>query len=184
MKFSARFWRLMRQAAFAGVMVAVLAAERPSPAQAQFFFPFFDNRPTAPPAVGLRPRRHRSDAEVDLRPRRPRGESVVNLRSKARRRHESPRIAHEKKPRAEPVKPVETAAPAAPEGPPPVYEPQLLRLSEIMGALAWLQTVCAAPVPTQVRADASPPAKAASESRRPNDCRPTTRPGASGWKTS
>ena len=30
----------------------------------------------------------------------------------------------------------------APEAAPPPYEPQLLRLSEIMGSLAWLREVC------------------------------------------
>ena len=33
--------------------------------------------------------------------------------------------------------------PPAAEAPPPAYEPQLLRLSEIMGSLAYLQTICA-----------------------------------------
>jgi predicted secreted protein len=36
-------------------------------------------------------------------------------------------------------------APLVAEAPPPAYEPQLLRLSEVMGALAYLQTVCDAP---------------------------------------
>jgi uncharacterized protein (TIGR02301 family) len=39
------------------------------------------------------------------------------------------------------------AAPAvadAPEGPPPPYEPQLLRLSEILGALSYLRDICTA----------------------------------------
>ena len=39
-----------------------------------------------------------------------------------------------------PAKP-QQAAPA-PEAPTPPYEPQLLRLSEILGALAWLREVC------------------------------------------
>jgi uncharacterized protein (TIGR02301 family) len=33
-------------------------------------------------------------------------------------------------------------APAPPREAPPPYEPQLLRLAEIMGALAWLRDVC------------------------------------------
>ncbi|MFA6964940.1 TIGR02301 family protein [Bosea sp. (in: a-proteobacteria)] len=37
------------------------------------------------------------------------------------------------------VKPAEPA----PEPPPPPYEPQLLKLSEIMGSLAYLRTLCA-----------------------------------------
>ena len=52
----------------------------------------------------------------------------------------------------------QTAAPATPpqdkdkdkdkppaEPPPPPYEPQLLRLSEIMGSLAYLRGLCGAP---------------------------------------
>jgi uncharacterized protein (TIGR02301 family) len=34
------------------------------------------------------------------------------------------------------------AAPAAVEPPPPPYEPQLMRLAEIMGALAFLRDLC------------------------------------------
>ncbi len=39
-----------------------------------------------------------------------------------------------------------TAAPEQPavEGPPPPYEPQLLRLSEILGALSYLRDICGA----------------------------------------
>jgi uncharacterized protein (TIGR02301 family) len=39
-------------------------------------------------------------------------------------------------------RPQAPAATPAPEPPPPPYEPQLLRLSEIMGALAWLRELC------------------------------------------
>jgi uncharacterized protein (TIGR02301 family) len=35
-------------------------------------------------------------------------------------------------------------APAAPAEPPPPYEPQLLRLAEMMGALAYLRDLCGA----------------------------------------
>lgn len=35
------------------------------------------------------------------------------------------------------------SAEPAPEPPPPPYEPQLLKLSEIMGSLAYLRTLCA-----------------------------------------
>lgn len=50
--------------------------------------------------------------------------------------------------RAAPAAPVPAppVAPAAPAGPPPdttpAYEPQLLRLSELLGALAYLQDLC------------------------------------------
>lgn len=47
------------------------------------------------------------------------------------------------------TRPPQRAAPAAPapdpEPPPPPYEPQLLQLSEIMGSLAYLRTLCEAP---------------------------------------
>ncbi|PNG24974.1 TIGR02301 family protein [Methylocella silvestris] len=35
-------------------------------------------------------------------------------------------------------------APATPETPPPPYEPQILRLAEILGALAYLDDICGA----------------------------------------
>ena len=45
-----------------------------------------------------------------------------------------------------PVKPAPTPqatpAPAPPTEPPPPYEPQLLRLSELMGALSYLRDLC------------------------------------------
>ncbi len=41
-----------------------------------------------------------------------------------------------------PAKPQQSAAPPAQEAPPPPYEPQLLRLSEILGAMAWLREIC------------------------------------------
>lgn len=43
---------------------------------------------------------------------------------------------------SKPPAPAEQAAPAA--EPPPPYEPQLLRLAEIMGALAYLRDLCGA----------------------------------------
>ena len=45
---------------------------------------------------------------------------------------------------ATPVNPPEPPPPAT-EPPPPPYEKELLRLSEIVGALAFLRTLCAAP---------------------------------------
>jgi uncharacterized protein (TIGR02301 family) len=51
-----------------------------------------------------------------------------------------PRPATPKPPAASAAKP---AAPAEqPEPPPPPYEPQLLRLSELLGALAFLRPLC------------------------------------------
>ena len=43
---------------------------------------------------------------------------------------------------AKPAPPAEQPAPAA--EPPPPYEPQLLRLAELMGALAYLRDLCGA----------------------------------------
>lgn len=48
-----------------------------------------------------------------------------------------PALAQQRSPVA--AKPAEPA----PEPPPPPYEPQLLKLSEIMGSLAYLRTLCA-----------------------------------------
>jgi len=45
-------------------------------------------------------------------------------------------------PPAKPAAPAEQPAPAA--EPPPPYEPQLLRLAELMGALAYLRDLCGA----------------------------------------
>lgn len=48
-------------------------------------------------------------------------------------------VAQQRPPAA--TKPAEPAP--APEPPPPPYEPQLLKLAEIMGSLAYLRTLCA-----------------------------------------
>ena len=48
-------------------------------------------------------------------------------------------LAQQRPPAA--AKPAEPAP--APEPPPPPYEPQLLKLAEIMGSLAYLRTLCA-----------------------------------------
>jgi uncharacterized protein (TIGR02301 family) len=48
-------------------------------------------------------------------------------------------LAQQRPPAA--TKPAEPAP--APEPPPPPYEPQLLKLAEIMGSLAYLRTLCA-----------------------------------------
>jgi uncharacterized protein (TIGR02301 family) len=95
--------------------LCALALALAAPARAQFF-PFFGDRP--PP-----PRRE--------------------FRHKPRKPHARP--AHERAHPAAKAEPQKPAAPApAAEGPPPPYEPQLLRLSEIMGALSVLQPLCGA----------------------------------------
>jgi predicted secreted protein len=144
MKFSAPFRRLERffpdrvlARARKGLVPTLvgLALLGGAPARAQFFFPFFDNRPSHPPSAAARHPAHRSEREaVEPRPKAHRAKE----RAKAEKARKSSKSA-----KAGPAR-VEAAAPVV-EGPPPPYEPQLLRLSEIMGALAWLQTVCIEP---------------------------------------
>ena len=99
-------------------------------ARAEFFFPFFDNRPSTPPRVEPpRPHRRRSEG------------GSIDLRQKSRPHHGKPRAKDTApKPAQSPNTPENVAAPVE-EGPPP-YEPQLLRLSEILGALSYLQSIC------------------------------------------
>lgn len=52
----------------------------------------------------------------------------------------------------DPKAPTQPAPPAAPEEPPPPYETEMLRLSEIMGSLAYLRTLCNAPDQSEWRA--------------------------------
>jgi uncharacterized protein (TIGR02301 family) len=144
MKFFAPFRRLerffpprIRELARKGLVPILvgLALLGGVPARAQFFFPFFDNRPSHPPSAAPRHPAHRSAREaVEPRPKAHRAKE----RARAEKARKSPKAA-----KAGPAK-AEAAAPVV-EGPPPPYEPQLLRLSEIMGALAWLQTICAEP---------------------------------------
>ncbi|MGP0105929.1 TIGR02301 family protein [Rhodoblastus sp.] len=107
-----------------------------APARAQFFFPFFDNRPTTAPDLGTRHRRHRDSGIVDLRHKA----KPHRKKSQAADKNAPPDAAKQKAaasaPGANPAPP--------PEGPPPPYEPRLLRLSEIMGALSYLQPLCGA----------------------------------------
>ncbi len=70
--------------------------------------------------------------------------------------HSAPRVIEQASPQPKPKKknaaktpqagkqlPAQPAAPpSAAEGPPPPYEPQLLRLSEILGALSYLRDLC------------------------------------------
>jgi len=124
-------------------MAAALVFGAEKAAQAQFFFPFFDNRPSTPPRSVYRPH--------------------PNHRGRVQEEHPRPRLRKEKVHRGEEKKakrgkPGLAAKPPAPpplaaEAPPPAYEPQLLRLSEIMGSLAFLQTICTEQAsPTQVNA--------------------------------
>jgi uncharacterized protein (TIGR02301 family) len=113
-------------------LLAVVLAPEPA-ARAQFFFPFFDNRPPPPPAIPQR-------REFRPKPKKPHAHPAIP----ERQRH--PAVA-----KAEPEKP---AAPQ-PESPPPPYEPQLLRLSEIMGALAVLESICGFAAPDKPKSQDS-----------------------------
>ena len=105
---------MRRLAKIAAACALLLAFWAPAPPASAQFFPFFDNRPRAAPP----PRR-----EIRRKPKK--------QHAKPARENRRPAAAA---PKAEP-KPVE-------EGPPPPYEPQLLRLSEIMGALSVLDPLC------------------------------------------
>lgn len=71
---------------------------------------------------------------------------------RARRAPEWRRPPAQKKQSAKPEKPADQtspgsggpSAPGAPEGPPPPYEPQITRLSEVLGALSFLRDLCGA----------------------------------------
>lgn len=143
-----RFLRLTVLALGAGLALDVSVD---TAARAQFFFPFFDNRPSTPPRPYVRRPRHHSETEEarpHVRPHRERAarseekrpRSGVSRRAVESRKSETRKSAKTGKPGGAP-----NPTPAVAEAPPPAYEPQLLRLSEVMGALAYLQAVCDAP---------------------------------------
>jgi predicted secreted protein len=120
----------------------LLVALAPAPhARAQFYSPFFDNRPPPPVAIPHR-REFRPETRPEVRPRskKPHVQHVVPRQ----RRH--PAVA-----KAAPEKPPPPPSPVV-EPPPPPYEPQLLRLSEIMGALAVLDSFCGPAGPDKANA--------------------------------
>ncbi|WP_294536285.1 TIGR02301 family protein [uncultured Rhodoblastus sp.] len=117
------------------------------PARAQFFFPFFDNRPSHPPSAAPRRSVHRSEREA-VEPRQ------KAHRAKERARQEKARKSSKSAKTQSGAGKSEAPAPVV-EAPPPPYEPQLLRLSEIMGALAYLQTLCADPAASPAAATSS-----------------------------
>ena len=141
MNLAARLWRQML------VVIGLTLGVGTMPARAQFFFPFFDNRPSAPPNAELR---HHS-----VHPRPESGATDSRSKSKANRAKAQPRDNGAAKPAAAAA----ASDPQAPvvEGPPPPYEPQLLRLAEIMGALAYLQTLCAEPTALKAKAQGHGP---------------------------
>ncbi|MEW6436486.1 MAG: TIGR02301 family protein [Pseudomonadota bacterium] len=107
------------------LILAVLCLAGPPAAQAQGFFNFNFFGP---------PPQYRPQEFEPVRPRRP-----PHLRP-----HPHPHISALPKPggvaTAKPGTPATPAAP--PDEPPPPYEPQLLRLSELLGALTYLQDLC------------------------------------------
>jgi uncharacterized protein (TIGR02301 family) len=73
--------------------------------------------------------------------RRPAARPLVHPPSAALPKPGAPRSP---KPGEAPASPSATPEQSAVEGPPPPYEPQLLRLSEILGALSYLRDICEA----------------------------------------
>jgi uncharacterized protein (TIGR02301 family) len=73
--------------------------------------------------------------------RRPAARPLVHPPSAALPKPGAPRSA---KPGEAPASPSAKPEQSAVEGPPPPYEPQLLRLSEILGALSYLRDICEA----------------------------------------
>jgi uncharacterized protein (TIGR02301 family) len=142
-KSSPCFQRLLRVLGAGLAAVLVFGAE--SPAQAQFFFPFFDNRPSTPPRSVYRPHPSHRGRVMEEHPKSPRlHKEKAHKGDEKKTRRNKPGLAS---------KPPSPPPPAA-EAPPPAYEPQLLRLSEIMGSLAYLQTICTeqgAPTPVNAQ---------------------------------
>jgi uncharacterized protein (TIGR02301 family) len=132
-------------------MAAAFVFGAESPAQGQFFFPFFDNRPSTPPRSVYRPHVNHRGRVLEEHPKsRPNREKTRKGQEKRGKRGESRKPGLATKPPAPP--------PSVVEAPPPAYEPQLLRLSEIMGSLAYLQTICAEqgpPTPVNVQSGAA-----------------------------
>ena len=110
--------RALRAIAAAAICVAISTA----PAGAQFFDFLFGNRPAAtPPPAESKP-----------------SQSGGNNTQAGKAKH------HKTKPKAATAaKPGATAAPAPEAEPPPPYDPELLRLAEILGALTYLDALCA-----------------------------------------
>jgi predicted secreted protein len=176
---TAGFRRISRLTVWAlGVGLALdLGAD--SSARAQFFFPFFDNRPSTPPGPHIgRPRHNRSEAGEPPHLRRYR-DRAARSEEKRPRSGASRKAAESRKSEtrrsAKTGKPGEAAKPVPPivEAPPPTYEPQLLRLSEVMGALSYLQTVCDAPASAAIAATTSSDARDAALDTARNTARDT-----------
>jgi len=110
--------RALRALAAAAICIAISTAS----AEAQFLDFLFGSRPAAtpPPAEG--------------KPSQSGGNNTQHGNAK-----------HQKaKPKKAAAKPDLKAAPAPAEEPPPPYDPEILRLAEILGALTYLDALCAA----------------------------------------
>ena len=129
----------LRAAALVGGFCALLGAG--APAEAQFFeFPFFRRSQPSPHFIPVQPRQQfdRDFGGERPRARRPRPRPKA---SATRPRRAGPAAQQV----SAPADAGATAAPPAAVAPPepiPVYEPQLLRLAEILGALTHLRAVC------------------------------------------
>jgi uncharacterized protein (TIGR02301 family) len=117
--------RALRAIAAAAICVVI----SPAPAGAQFFDFLFGSRPAATPP------------HAETRPSQSGGNNPQHGKAKP----------HKTKPKAAmAAKPVTNAALEA--EPPPPYDPEILRLAEILGALTYLDTLCAADPPGDWRA--------------------------------
>lgn len=117
-----------------------------APAQAQFWGAPFQQEQQSPWGGGggwpwgQQPRQPPVPREEPRVHRRPVARPVVRQQMPTPAKPGAPHDA------AKPETPAATAPAVAdaPEGPPPPYEPQLLRLSEILGALSYLRDICTA----------------------------------------
>jgi uncharacterized protein (TIGR02301 family) len=119
----------LRAIAAAAICIAISTA----PAGAQFFDFLFGSRPAATPPP------------AEAKPSQPGGANAE--RGKAKRQKAKPKTATAAKPA-----PDAKAAPAPEAEPPPPYDPEILRLAEILGALTYLDALCASNPPGDWRA--------------------------------
>jgi uncharacterized protein (TIGR02301 family) len=121
-----------RQALRAIAAAAICAAISSAPAGAQFFDFLFGSRPAATPPP------------AESKPAQSGGNNM-----------QAGKVKHPKtKPKKAAAKPAPNAkaAPTPEAEPPPPYEPEILRLAEILGALTYLDALCASNPPGDWRA--------------------------------
>jgi uncharacterized protein (TIGR02301 family) len=122
--------RSLARASLAAICAMGLVLADGAPALAQFYWPW-QTRPAPPPPPPPPPVQRAP--RFTPRPTSPRPQSA---------RPAAPRQDEKKSDKADKA---DKADVPAPEPPPPPYEPQLLRLSEILGALAFLRPLCGSP---------------------------------------